>query len=370
MLLILFFSALASFLCTVALVRFKHLHARFSADSDLKGVQKFHAIPVPRVGGLAVFAGLLAGLLISFFIQSNTLGFELLLMSLPAFGAGLVEDLTKRVGPMARLIATFVAALLGVWLLQAIILRVDVGWIDHLLQHYMLLAVLFTVVAVGGVAHSINIIDGYNGLSGMVSLFIFLALAYVSFKAGDGTLMAVSLAACGAVAGFLLLNYPRGLIFSGDGGAYLQGFMIAEIAVLLVARNPQVSPWCPLLLVIYPVFETLFSIYRRKFLQGRSVGHPDALHLHSVVYRRLVRWMVGSKESKHLTRRNSMTAPYLWALATLSVAPAMLFWRHTHVLMLCVLLFIVLYLYLYRMIIRFKAPAWMVVRKKAPRTRR
>ena len=370
MLLILFLSALVSFLVTVVLVRFKHLHARFSADSDLHGVQKFHATPVPRIGGVAMFSGLLVGLLISFFTQSNLLGLNVLLLAMPAFGAGLIEDLTKRVGVVVRLVATFIAALLGAWLLHATIARVDIAWLDALLQRYALLAILFTMIAVGGVAHSINIIDGYNGLSGMVSLFIFLALAYVSFKAGDGTLMATSLAACGAVGGFLLLNYPRGLIFSGDGGAYLQGFMIAEIAVLLVARNPAVSPWCPLLLVIYPVFETLFSIYRRKFLQGRSVGRPDALHLHSVIYRRLVRWMVGSKESKHLTRRNSMTAPYLWALATLSVAPAVLFWHHTYVLMLCVVLFIALYIYLYRMIVHFKSPRWLVVRKKASRSQR
>ena len=175
--------------------------------------------------------------------------------------------------------------------------------------------------------------------------------------------MAVSLAAFGAVVGFLLLNYPRGLIFSGDGGAYLLGFFIAEISVLLVARNPRVSPWCPMLLVIYPVFETLFSIYRRKFLQGRAVGRPDALHLHQIVYKRLVRWMVGSKEAHHVTRRNSMTAPYLWTLATLSIAPAMMFWSRTSLLILCILLFITIYLCLYRMIVRFKAPRWLIVRK-------
>ncbi|MBV8046602.1 MAG: glycosyl transferase, partial [Paludibacterium sp.] len=166
------------------------------------------------------------------------------------------------------------------------------------------------------------------------------------------------------VAGFLLLNYPRGLIFAGDGGAYLMGFLIAELSVLLVARNPLVSPWFPLLLVIYPVFETLFSIYRRKFLQDRAIGYPDALHLHSVIYRRLVRWMVGSHEAKHLTRRNSMTAPYLWVLASLSIAPAMLFWHNTTILMICVLLFIALYISLYRMIIRFKTPRWLVTVSK------
>ena len=177
-------------------------------------------------------------------------------------------------------------------------------------------------------------------------------------------------ASAGAVLGFLLLNYPRGLIFAGDGGAYLVGFLIAEISVLLVARHSEVSAWFPLLLVIYPVFETFFSIYRRKFLQDRSVGCPDALHLHQMIYKRLVRWMVGSKEARHVTRRNSLTAPYLWVLASVSVVPAMLFWRRPHTLMLCTLLFVMLYVRLYLMIIRFKSPSWLMVKKKVTRRRR
>lgn len=177
--------------------------------------------------------------------------------------------------------------------------------------------------------------------------------------------MGLCFAATGAVLGFLVWNFPRGMIFAGDGGAYLIGFLIAELSVLLVARHPQVSPWFPLLLVIYPVFETLFSIYRKKFLRGMSPGMPDGLHLHMLVYKRLVRWMVGSREARHLTRRNSMTSPYLWALSSLSVAPAMLFWNNTTVLMVCVGVFVLTYLYLYRMIIRFRSPRWMVLYRPA-----
>lgn len=370
MLLIFFAATLCSFAAAVLLIRYQHLHARFSADHDLCGIQKFHAKPVPRIGGVPIWAGLVLGAVILLLQQHSFFGLSLLLVAFPAFASGLIEDLTKRVGVAQRLLATFVAAILGAYFLHANIARLDIPLVDHILQLYWPLSLLFTMVAVGGVAHSMNIIDGYNGLSGMVALFVFIALAYVSFKVGDGELLAMSFAACGAVLGFLFLNYPRGLIFAGDGGAYLIGFMIAELSVLLVARHPQVSPWFPLLLVIYPVFETLFSIYRRKFLQDRSVGCPDALHLHQMVYKRLVRWMVGSKEVRHITRRNSLTAPYLWVLASLSVAPAMLFWSNTPALMVCVLLFILLYLYLYRMIIHFKSPSWLMVKKKMIRRRK
>jgi len=363
MLFIFFAATLCSLLVSVFLLRYQTLHAKFSADSDLNGVQKFHSRAVPRIGGVPVMLGMLLGAVTLLLQQKSLFGLSLLAVAFPAFAAGLIEDLTKRVSALRRLLATFVSAILGFYFLHAGIVRIDVPLLDTVFQHYWLLSLLFTMVAVGGVAHSMNIIDGYNGLSGMVALFVFLALAYVSFKVGDAAMMAVCFACCGAVLGFLFLNYPRGLIFAGDGGAYLIGFMIAELSVLLVARNPQVSPWFPLLLVIYPVFETLFSIYRRKFLQDRAIGCPDAMHLHQMVYKRLVRWMVGSREDCDLTRRNSLTAPYLWVLASLSMAPAMLFWSNSTALIICALLFVMLYLHLYRMIINFRSPRWLVVNK-------
>lgn len=364
MVLLCLLAVLSSLTVAVLLIRFQRFHARFTADYDLDGIQKFHAKPVPRIGGVPVICGMLVAAVVMRIWRADPTGLLLLSVSLPAFLAGLTEDVTKRVGVRTRLFATFLSALIGGLVLQATVSRLNVPVVDNLLTQYPLLAMLFTIFAVGGVAHSINIIDGYNGLSGMVTTLIFLGLAYVCFKVGDNSLATAACASAGAVFGFLLVNYPRGLIFAGDGGAYLIGFLIAEISVLLVARHPEVSPWCPLLLVIYPVFETLFSIYRRRFLQARSVGSPDALHLHQIVYKRLVRWMVGSKEAEHLTRRNSLTAPYLWALALFSVAPAMLFWNRTPVLVSCVVVFVVFYVYLYRMIVHFKSPQWLVTRNR------
>jgi len=169
----------------------------------------------------------------------------------------------------------------------------------------------------------------------------------------------------GAVAGFLVFNFPRGLIFAGDGGAYVIGFFIAELSVLLVTRHPTVSPWFPLLLVAYPVWETLFSVYRKKVLRGQSPGMPDGLHFHMLVYKRLVRWMVGSREAQHLLHRNSRTSPYLWGVAALTVIPAVLFWQRTLALQLCFGGFVLGYVWLYGRIVRFRSPRWMVTNRKA-----
>ena len=81
------------------------------------------------------------------------------------------------------------------------------------------------------------------------------------------------------------INSLGGLIFLGDGGAYLLGFLLADLTVLLVHRNPNVSPVFPLLLCAYPIFETVFAIYRRKVVRGVATTDPDGIHLHTLIHR-------------------------------------------------------------------------------------
>ena len=103
----------------------------------------------------------------------------------------------------------------------------------------------------------------------------------------------------GATAGFLVWNYPRGKIFAGDGGAYVWGMVIAVACVQLVQRHRVVSPWFPVLLLIYPVWETLFSIYR-KVARGQSPGMADALHFHQLIFRRIVRVVFHDDEARRM----------------------------------------------------------------------
>lgn len=362
---------LASFLVaavvTLVVVHSSARHGHLSADHDLSGPQKFHARPVPRIGGVGIFAGLSACVLLAYWQGGagvTPLGLLILLCGLPAFGAGLVEDFTKRVSPAKRLLATAVSAALGGWFIGALITRTGIPGLDWVVATTVG-AMLVTVFVVAGVANSVNIIDGFNGLSSMCVSLMLLVFAYVAYELGDTELALWALAGVGAILGFFVWNYPAGLIFLGDGGAYFMGFFLAEIGILLIARHPQVSPLFPLMVCIYPVFETVFSIYRRRFLRDVSPGDPDGIHLHSLVYRRLMRWAVGARDARALTRRNSMTAPYLWMLCVTSLVPALLFWHSTAVLAACMLVFGVLYVGLYWRIVRFRTPKWLVFRATA-----
>lgn len=354
-----------SFLATLMVIRYSSMHAHITADWDLNGVQKFHAKPVPRVGGLGIVLALMGVGIAVFFRDSKIIGtpFALLLAcAAPAFVAGFIEDLTKRVSPRERLLATMIAAVLAAYLLGARIVRIDLHFLDSVLA-VPLISGAITVLAVAGVANAINIIDGFNGLASMVAMMMFVSLAYVAFQVGDPLIITAAFAMIGAILGFFIWNFPAGHIFLGDGGAYLIGFILAECGILLVLRNPQVSAWYPVLMLIYPIFETLFSIYRRRVLKGMPAGYPDGVHLHTLIYQRLMRWAVGSKDERHIVRRNSMTSPYLWLLSLLAVLPATLFWNNRVVLLIFIGLFIILYVWLYWKIVRFRSPRWMIIKR-------
>lgn len=353
-----------SFVITLLVIRYSSLHAHLTADWDLNGVQKFHAHPVPRIGGLGIVLALLAASVVVYF-KDRIAGHSFLLLlvcAAPAFLAGFIEDLTKRVSPRERLVATMVSALLAVYLLGARVVRIDAAPLDVILA-FPLISIVITTLAVAGLANAVNIIDGFNGLASMVTMMMFVSLSYVAFQVGDTLVLSIAFAMIGAILGFFIWNFPAGHIFLGDGGAYLIGFILAECGILLVLRNSQVSAWYPVLMVIYPIFETLFSMYRRRVLKGVPAGYPDGVHLHTLIYRRLIRWAVGSQDARHRLRRNSMTSPYLWLLSLLAVLPATLFWNNRIVLLSFVVVFVVTYVQLYRSIVRFRSPRWMIVKK-------
>lgn len=351
-----------SLVLTLGVRRFFVRH-RLSYGQDAP--QRFHVGHVPRMGGLGLLASWALALLALPLLQSAEMGGNIdslqlrlplwLAVLLPAFAGGVLEDTTQRLSVRWRLLLTLSSGLLACWLLDISVPRLGLGWVDPLWTAWAWPGIALAVLAVAGLPHAFNIIDGYNGLAGAVALVVCLALAHVALQVGDRELAAMAVALAAATGGFLVWNYPRGLIFAGDAGAYLWGLLIAIISLLLVQRHSTVSPWFPMLLLIYPVWETLFSIYR-KLWRGDSPGMADALHLHQLVYRRLVRSVLHEDEAKNMLARNNRTSPYLWSFIALTVVPAVLFWRYSGVLFGFCVLFAVSYVVAYVSLVRFKVP--------------
>lgn len=352
-LLVAFFS---SFFATLLIIRFKHLHQSYSSDWDLSGPQKFHTKIVPRIGGISIAVGLFAAVLMR--LKSNPInGIEIILLisGIPTFAIGLTEDLTKKISVRLRLFFTAISACLAVYLLQVQITRLDIPIIDLLLT-IPFFGLALTIFAIVGLANAYNIIDGFNGLASMVAIITLLAIAYVSYVVADPLLIYLSLIMAGAILGFFIWNYPQGLIFLGDGGAYLIGFWIAVLSVMLTYRHQEVSPWFALLINGYPIVETLFTIYRRKIHQGKSPGNPDGIHFHTLIYRRV---LLKNDNENSLISDNARTSPYLWVLTGATLVPAVLLWNMSLILAVVSIGFLFFYLWLYGKIVKFKTPSWL-----------
>ncbi|MEC4719295.1 glycosyltransferase [Noviherbaspirillum sp. CPCC 100848] len=351
-------AALVSFIACLLILLTQRWHGSLSLDSDTKGVQKFHTRPVPRIGGVAILFGTFASALYLSFgsanaaqsAQSSTVMW-LLLAGLPAFVAGLVEDMTKKVSIHGRLIATFASALLACWLLGAILLRVDVWGIDALFRWAPFIAITFTVFAVGGVANAVNIIDGFNGIAGSTVIILLAGLGFLAWRTEDMLVLQLALAGAGASLGFLLVNYPAGRLFLGDGGAYLAGFWIAEVAILLIARNPDVNAWQALAVCSYPVIEAMYSIYRKKIVRKSSPALPDRLHMHMLVYRRLV-WKLVPRNAPQPWMRNASVASVLAVWIAVSTAAAVLLGDTTSAAVAIVIAQVVAYIAFYTRLVR------------------
>ena len=350
---------LLSFVVSMAvgylILRCEHIHARFTGDTATRGSHKVHRSGVSRIGGVAIFIGWLVALAVSAY--QNVLSFETAVTwtvcLLPAFAGGLAEDFAKQVPPVTRLFAAFISATLAYLFLGVAVTRIDVIGGDSLLA-IPVVSFLFTCVAVGGVAHAVNIIDGLNGLASGVCLIALIALGYVAFQVADWQILLMCGIGAGALLGFRVWNYPSGRIFCGDGGAYFLGAYVAILSTLLVQRHAEVSAWFPLLLVAYPVWETLFSAYRRRILRGRPASTADRLHMHTLFYKRVKLQLNGGRPR---TRRNSDASAFMVLFAGGMAMPAVLWWSDGRYLLASALCYIVVYLMIYRRLVRFRPAA-------------
>ncbi|NKE68730.1 glycosyl transferase [Ramlibacter sp. RBP-2] len=309
---------LCAFSVSLALVLTKKHHGHLTLDSTI-GVQKFHAEPTPRVGGIGIYLGVvLAWVVVRDKGVRDILGVILVAGFVPLV-CGLAEDLTKRVGVLPRLVATMLGGFVA-WLITGVALdRLDVYGLDWIMT-ITPIAVLFTAFAVGGVANAINIIDGFHGLASGTTIIALMALGSIAAQADDPQLAIACFMLAAAIGGFWLVNYPWGKLFMGDGGAYFSGFALAWLAVLLPVRNPEVSVWAALLVCAYPVIEVIYSMARR-YAKRQSPGAPDSGHLHSLIKVKLIRPKL-SAIGVDKSVRNAAVSPIMWGFSALPAVAA------------------------------------------------
>jgi UDP-N-acetylmuramyl pentapeptide phosphotransferase/UDP-N-acetylglucosamine-1-phosphate transferase len=200
-----------------------------------------------------------------------------------------------------------------------------------------------------------NIIDGFHGLASGSALLMITSILLIAYKVDDFLIVRISLLLIITILGFFVWNWPFGKIFLGDGGAYLLGIWIVVLGILLQFRSTNVSPMAPVLIGVYPLIETIFTIYRRKCLRNNKIVLPDALHLHSLIYRRLINKPTLTKKLQ-TNLYNACVSIYVWLFIITDCLIAVIYYQNTFILIIGIIISIISYIVIYISIIKFKFP--------------
>jgi len=272
---------IVSLLMTSIVIATRKYHIKFSSDYT-NGIQKLHNKVVPRIGGVPIFVSIvIVYFILSEYQFTQGLIMPIIIGAFPAFFFGLLDDITHSISASIRLISTMFGALYLWWGSGLLVTNVELPLVDYLFQ-FSLFTVCFSLICIAGLCHSMNLIDGLNGLSSGFAILALFLISVVSNQIGDLDLNILCLIFICIILGFFLLNISTGKIFLGDGGAYLLGFILASLAIQLPARNYDVSPWISLIFCSYPIIETIFTIFRR-IQKKKSIHEPDNLHLHHLL---------------------------------------------------------------------------------------
>jgi UDP-GlcNAc:undecaprenyl-phosphate GlcNAc-1-phosphate transferase len=265
------------------------LAVRINLVDKPDGRRKMQVKPIPLAGGIGVFLGTTAALLIVGLaipeIQAEFLANRSFLVSLFVAGSiiavtGVLDDrfnLRARYKLAGQMLAAFVMILGGGLMIRSVSLvelRIDLG----------LLEIPFTLFWFLAAINALNLLDGMDGLLGTIGVIVFTTLATMAMAFGSPVAGWVAIAMAGALIGFLRYNLPPASVYLGDCGSMLIGLVVASIAVQSSLKGPAVAIVAPAVLLILPILDTTAAIIRRK-LTGRGLAVPDRGHLHHVLMR-------------------------------------------------------------------------------------
>ena len=182
------------------------------------------------------------------------------------FVFGLIEDLGRSTSPRIRLAVAAIATLLGIAVFGIWIDRVDVPVVDFAFA-WAPVGIAFTVFAVTGLVHAINLIDGVNGLASGKVILSSGALALIAAKFNEPMIAHLATLVMFATIGLFILNYPLGRIFMGDAGAYSLGFILGWMIIFLMHRQPEISAWAMLAVIFLAGHGHCFCHWTTTFFQ-------------------------------------------------------------------------------------------------------
>ena len=255
---------------------------------DNPDARKLQRVPVPVLGGVTVFVGILVVSLLGQFFLANSHNMAVYVIAMTAMlCVGTVDD-TRNLTPTVRFILEIAAVLFVIYFGHIKIDNFFGLWGHHSIPDY--LAVPLTVFASVGIMNAINLIDGVDGYSSGFGAMACTVFAIMFYALGNQTMMIIAVAAEGALIPFFLYNVfgSKSKMFIGDGGTLLLGTIMAlfvmsilttnSASTVLMAKGVGLVPFTLSVLAV-PVFDTL-RVMSARMINGMSPFRPDRLHLH------------------------------------------------------------------------------------------
>lgn len=243
---------------------------------DIPDERKVHTRPIPRIGGIAIVLGAFTPIVIwhhsADYVTAYLAGAALLAL----FGA--VDDF-RGLSPKAKFAGQFAAALIIV-LYGGLQIKSLGGLLPDAFLLPDIVSIPFTVFVIIGVTNAINLSDGLDGLAGGICLLIFAGIGTLAYLDDNATIGLISLALGGALFGFLRFNTHPASIFMGDSGSQFLGFSVITLSLALTqGHSTPLSPILPLILIGFPVLDTL-TVMATRIARGRSPFAADQNHFH------------------------------------------------------------------------------------------
>ena len=267
---------LVTFFVSLLLVPIIKKLAMHVGAMDMPDKRKVHNVPMPRLGGLAIYAAFLVGYIL--FGEITTQMISILIGSFIILLIGIFDDI-KPIGAKYKFLVQIVAALIVV--IYGQIYFTEITFLGLRLQFNLLISYVLSTFFIVAISNAINLIDGLDGLAGGISTIYFLTITIIAVILNKltGLDILLSVILFGSTLGFLFHNFPPAKIFMGDSGSLFLGFMISVIALVSYKVATLTSLIIPIVILAIPIFDTALAILRR-LLKKESIGAPDKEHFH------------------------------------------------------------------------------------------
>lgn len=254
----------------------KRLAYRVGAIDIPKDDRRVHKQPIPRMGGLAIYAGVVISVWMVLPIDREMIG--MLLGGTIIVIMGIFDDMKPLSAKTKLAVQILCAAILIYFGLR--IGKFNIPFTEGKAIYLGVFSIPVTIFWIVGITNTLNLIDGLDGLAAGVATIAALSLAYVAHVVGRPETAVMTLAIAGAAVGFLPYNFNPAKIFMGDTGSLFLGFMLAAISIDGAVKGATaLATVVPVLALGVPIFDTTFAICRRA-LNGRPIMEPDKGHLH------------------------------------------------------------------------------------------